>query len=799
MKKKRVISFLCGCMLLLTACGGGSAQTEENKFVQMNKNAVFKEETGIFDLEEGDIYQMVVMEDRVYIEQFLYSYGEEDTDENTDGNLEEIIEDDSQEEEAQEEISAGDMARTMSATATVTEYVTEETDYIEPTVTRFLSIYQLDGSLINRISLKADNNSSNGSMAIDKEGNIYDILYQYATYEGEDTTDKIYLEGFDADGNEVMKTWLNENATDDYFYVNSLYVTDEGWLVLGTSRGIEVYDTAGAPVKMIETGETQDSNLLQIRDGKLALVSTNGDLAQIQTVDIQTGTLGEGQKLPFNYYMYSICSGKFHDIYLSDEYGIYGYNIGDTELTKIMDNISSDFTVNYLSTYAFVDENTFIAAYYGDEGRIVSRFTKVPPEEVTEKIDLTLGCYYLGYDMKNKLIDFNKNNDKYRINVVDYGTFNTMDDYTVGLNRMNADIVSGEVPDIMILSYDMPVNSYIAKGIFADMNTFLEKDEEVQKEDFLPNVLQALSTEDGLYRIAPYFSISTFAVKAEDAGEKQGWNMKEALALLETKPEGTELFSEMTSSSFVYYAMSICGERYVDWETGECYFDGEEFKNILEYAKTLPKEIDYSDMDENYWNEWEAQFRNGKTLCYSLYISAFRDYAYAKQAVFGEDITLIGFPVEEGVGAGLNIGNTLSISALSKNQDAAWEFVKTFLTKEYQDSLEYGLPLRTDSLELLAQKAMEKPYYIDDDGSKVEYEDMFYVNGMDITAEPLTKEETTKVMDYIQSMDKLCTYDESINEIIFEEVESYFSGQKSVEDVTAVIQSRVKIYINENS
>ncbi len=788
MKKRRVISALCGFALLLTACGGESTTTEENKFVQRNKNAVFKEETGIFDLEEGDVTQIQMGGDTIYIEQYVYDYGEIDTV-NSDG-AEEIIE-----EAVAEEGSMEDMAR--AAVSVVAEPAEEA--YVSPMVTRYITSYQPDGTLIKRISMKVDENSGSGSMAFDENGNIYSIFYQYATYEGEDTTDKVYLQSYTSEGEETMKVWLNENETEDYFYVSSLYVTKEGQLLLDTSRGIEIYDTAGNPVKMIEKEETQDARLLRIREEQYALVTSTGESAAIQTLDIQSGTFGEKQNLPFNYYMYGLYDGKYYDVYLNDEYGIYGYNMGDTEITKIMDYISSDFTVNNLSYFVFVEEETFIASYYGEDGRVLSRFTKVAPEEVAEKIDLTLGCYYLSYDIKEKLIEFNKNSDKYRINLVDYSSYNTMDDYTVGLNRMNTDIVSGDVPDILIMGNEMPVNSYIAKGIFMDLNTFLEKDNEVKKEDLMPNVLQALSSEDGLYRIAPYFGVSTFAAKTSDVGEKQGWNMEMAQEILATKPEGTNLFSEMTSSSFVYNAMAICGERYVDWEKGECYFDGEEFKNVLEYAESLPREIDYSDMDENYWNEWEAQFRNGATLVYGVYISAFRDYAYAKQAVFGEDITLIGFPVEEDMGAGISVGNTMSISALSKNQEGAWEFVKSFLTEEYQDSLEYGLPLRISSLDKMAEKATQKPYYLDEDGNKVEYEDTFYVNGMDITAVPLTKEETTVVMDYIRSLDKLCAYNEAINEIIFEEAESYFSGQKSVEDVTSVIQSRVKIYINENS
>ena len=155
-------------------------------------------------------------------------------------------------------------------------------------------------------------------------------------------------------------------------------------------------------------------------------------------------------------------SGLYYDIYLSDDYGVYGYNIGDAEITKLMDYISSDFASNYLYQISYIDENTFVAYYYGDEGGKLSKFTKVAPEDVIDKTEVILGCYYLEPDVKSKIIEFNKANAEYRINIKDYSTYDTIEDYTQGMTRLNADIVAGDVPDIMILNNQMHVESYAA-------------------------------------------------------------------------------------------------------------------------------------------------------------------------------------------------------------------------------------------------------------------------------------------------------------------------------------------------
>ena len=787
MKKRKIISAVLAASLLLSACGGG--ETSTSKTTETNKNAIFKEETNAFKIEEGEISQIAVVGDTLYVEQYIYNY-----------NM--------PQERAEEVIEDAASSAAVSEAAAVEEVVAEDAEMIEedvynaPTTMRKITSFSMDGNLKNSISQEMQMNQGAGRFTADSEGNIYSVMYQYATYEGDDTTDKIYLESCGADGSEKWKIRLNENlAEGEYFYVSGIYCNDQKQVILDSSRGIEIYDAAGSPVKIIEKGTVNDSRLLEIRDGNYGFISSDGNTAHIQTLDLQSGTFGEKVILPFNYYRYQVMSGLGYDIYLSDDYGIYGYNIGDAEITKVMDYISSDFASNYLYQSTFIDETTFIAYYYGDQGVILSKFVKVPPEEVVDKTELVVGCYYLDYKAKQKLIDFNKNNQEYRLNIRDYSMYDTMQDYSQGLTRLNADIVSGDVPDIMILNSQMPFESYAAKGVFADINTFLEKDEELKKEDLLPNILEALSSEDGLYRIAPSFTATTFAAKTADVGTEPGWTMDEALALLASKPEGTQLLSEITSSSFLYYTSWICGEQYVNWDTGECFFDSEGFIKTLEFAKTLPTEIDYSTVvdDESYWQEMEAQYRNGKTLLSLQYLSGFRDYNYAKQGVFGEDITLIGFPVDEGVGAGLSFSSPIAISALGDHQDVAWEFVKSFFTEEYQDTLEYEFPTRADSLRKLEEKAWEKPYYLDENGNKQEYDDYFYVNGMEIPVEPMTPEETKVLVDYLKSLDKLCIYDETLHNIITEETAGYFAGQKTAEEVAGVIQSRAKIYVNENS
>ena len=73
----------------------------------------------------------------------------------------------------------------------------------------------------------------------------------------------------------------------------------------------------------------------------------------------------------------------------------------------------------------------------------------------------------------------------------------------------------------------------------------------------------------------------------------------------------------------------------------------------------------------------------------------------------------------------------------------------------------------------------------------------FYVNGDYITLNPLTAQEIQNYKDFILSVDKVQGSFSSVENIINEETQGYFLGDKSVDDVVKNIQGRVQLFINE--
>ena len=93
---------------------------------------------------------------------------------------------------------------------------------------------------------------------------------------------------------------------------------------------------------------------------------------------------------------------------------------------------------------------------------------------------------------------------------------------------------------------------------------------------------------------------------------------------------------------------------------------------------------------------------------------------------------------------------------------------------------------------------MQKQFYLDEYGNKVEVDDYYWIEDQEIVLEPITQDRVDYVIEYIKTVEKTSFYDEQIMNIIDEEAAPFFAGQKDAKQVTDVIQSRIQTYVNES-
>ena len=388
-------------------------------------------------------------------------------------------------------------------------------------------------------------------------------------------------------------------------------------------------------------------------------------------------------------------------------------------------------------------------------------------------------------------VEFNRESDAYRIVLKEYNSYNTFDDYQAGYTQLNNDIITGGMPDILIPD-NMPVETYISKGLVADIGSLIEQDPELSQVEFLQNVFDAYSVDGTLYYVVPNFSVNTMIAKTSLVGDRTSWTLEEMKQVVASMGEDAQAIGELSRDGFMSTAMQYCGNDFIDVKTGKCSFNSDNFINMMEYAKTLPEEIDWDSLygNDNYWTSYESQYRDNRTLLMQLYIGNMSNLNYQLNGNFGEPVTYIGFPTESGKGSYISANQSFVLSAKSANLDGAWEFVRYYLTDEYQKELEWGMAVNKQVFMEQSQKALQKPTYTDENGNEIEYEDTFYINGEEIPLPPLSQEQLDQVINFVLSVDRAYYYNEDVLNIVNEEMGAFYTGQKSARDVAKVMQSR---------
>lgn len=386
-----------------------------------------------------------------------------------------------------------------------------------------------------------------------------------------------------------------------------------------------------------------------------------------------------------------------------------------------------------------------------------------------------------------RVADFNRTSEEYEIEVTDRGNENLAN----VIDTLNLEIIAGSTPDI-IDGFFLPVESYVEKGLLADLYGFIDSDPEMCRGDFLENVFKACEINGGLYQNITSFYLNALMGKSSIIGEMQGRSSDDFIDLAEKYPD--KKFFDMPMSKYGIFKEFIQygWQSFIDKNTGKCDFNGERFIRILEFCNTFPEKYDSSFMLDPNWSQSEADdLLNGNTIftvC-SRDICDFYVLRRLEEHTFGEPVTIAGYPDADGNGALIDAIGSYVVFESSPVKDGAWEFLRYYYSDEYQKNLvlQYILPVKKSALEFAAEDA-KKGYYL---SYADEYSDAYTPN---------TDEDNQRIIDLIEGA--ACRGNDIsenyVYSIIREEAAMYFSGQRPVGETAAIIQNRVQIYLDEN-
>lgn len=660
-------------------------------------------------------------------------------------------------------------------------------------------------------------------MTVDGEGNIW-VMESLSTYTfelpagfdessddawnyyvaGEDT---FYLRKLDSTGVELLSidksSLKSPNA--DYFDIHQMNVDGDGNLYLVSDNTIIVLDGDGSELFRMEL-EGWVNSLLKLQDGRMAAMyydSGTGSTTKLGVIDVTAKGWGESFDAPSNAYSVYPGAGEY-DFYYNSDTSLYGYKLQSGESTKLLNWINCDVNSDNLSCITPLEDGRVLAIYRDwetNDGTQLLTMTKTDASEVKQKTTLTYACMYLDWNVRRQILKFNKSNENYRIETKDYSEYNTEDDYSAGLTKLTTEILTGNVPD-MFATNQMPLSQMASRGILEDVWPYIDADTELGGRDALmTQVLSAFEQDGKLYEVVSSFYINTVIGATSVVGEEMGWTLDELYAALKTLPEGADVFSwSVDKEDVLSYCCYMMLDDFVDWDTGKCSFDSEEFKDILRFTDLFQRDFDWENYD--YDNDYESDYsrlRSGKQLlCYAT-VSDFPSFQMYK-AMFGGGATFKGFPTGKGNGSAFgDDGTGIAMSSSCRDKAGAWEFVRTFLTEEYQKNNVWSFPTNKAAFEQKLKDAMTPEYTTDSEtGEQVEVsKGTWGWDELEVEIYAMTQDEVDRIMDLINTTTNVYYFDTKLYNIISEEATAYFDGKRGVDDTAKSIQSRVSLYVNE--
>lgn len=549
---------------------------------------------------------------------------------------------------------------------------------------------------------------------------------------------------------------------------NGQYDKNEGSLVKILSTGEIFYETAiGSDIRI--------NDLCQTEDGRIYLLlyditedEGGGDwlLAEIEPT---TGKLVEEsvKELPFKFGVYLGKAGSYPAV----------AGVSQTDGRKIL---KVDMAEGSLSPILF-----FTGTSYGwhnmqlqdmqvsEDGEIELLWTGTRDKEglwerlKTEKIDkipiVVRGAFYGDTWLGSKAAQFNMQNSAYHVVVEDCGSGNDMEDFA---RLTSVQIGVGKGPDIIngILMSDY-MEGLLEKGTLEELNPYMEASG-IREEDYFPLTFATWRQRERIYGVNPSMVVWDEAA-AEEVLRGRDVPDIETLADALLAWDGRGVYRRGYDSAdvlknFLEGTESLWGM--LDWENGSCDFDTPLFGKLLEAAGR------YGDDGR----------KNSESSITELRV--YRNIVYfdgrAQQEAKGKVTSGVLF--DDGCYAVSESGYALAMNANSSNKEGAWEFIRFLISEESQstDTDALSPPVQREAFEIWMQECVKKG-----ESDKMSYD--------------ISEKKQAEFRKGIEEARPLPIRIVPVLDIILEEAADYFSGYKSAEEISGVINRRVQLFLDE--
>lgn len=416
-----------------------------------------------------------------------------------------------------------------------------------------------------------------------------------------------------------------------------------------------------------------------------------------------------------------------------------------------------------------------------DEVSILSKTSKLQSDRKVLKLATMEVDSIITYAVAN----FNNQSTDYYIEIADYSIYNSDETPNEGMQKLNTEVVSGKPPDIFDMN-SLPIDKYIAMGVLEDLNLYMQGT--FNLNDYWESAISTLYDDGSCYLVVPSFAITTIFTNSDDVNSL---SFLELLSYIRGNAD-EQINSFGSEWAFLEHIVSCYYDHFIDWDKKTCYFDSDEFVELLAAASNSEGlDKDYDDY---------IMINKGQQSISSQWIYNIMDIDFLA-AVFNDNYSMISASNDKGgCGAKMLPLYSFGMSSISDNKEGAWQFLQYMYSDDAQKIIEHtGISIKKSNLDTQLEEMKEKMK--DEEGYGTTGYTYYAANQEDYFI-PFIENRLysyDSVLELINSIDGLYQRDVSILEIIEEDAAACLGGYKSVEEVAAIIQSRASTYINEQS
>lgn len=551
----------------------------------------------------------------------------------------------------------------------------------------------------------------------------------------------------------------------------SRYFGIAGNLILAvTDSGIQLFDSVNQ--KSLEA----DSLLNDIIKANPALAEDSGESGNPL---VFTGGLEEGT-------IVYAC----HD-------GVYYHTIGGSvseQLINGMLNSIGDTSVVMGNVVMIDEEHILIQTYSGKPGLFLYTYDS----QVSAMPEKELKIYALedsGF-LRQTVAAYQRENGNVYVNLQiglsgDDGM--TAED---ALRALNADMLAGNGPDVLILD-GMPVDSYIEKGILADIAPLVE---EINKKDGLfENIYQAYRQDGAIYEFPARFYLNIADGDAEAVAA--GASLEKLAAY------GEKLKSEGKSNIFSYSSKKNLLERLYDmdsanWRDESGRLKEDKISEWLDLAKRIYDVDARNDINYLMYGMGESNELMGTANVFGILdgenkigLGSLTDMSEMSMIcsvnqtfsgdydLAGRDTVKVFLPYQL---AGIVNG--------TERMEEAENFIRTMLGTECISMFGGGFPVNRAAYDQMCEQAKEQ-YGEEGTGGVVVSTDEGV--RIDLELNSVTESDIVKLTSILESLEKPAYSDRVIKDIVLDSAGRFLSDDQTKEDAVNTILQKCNLYLSE--